>query len=144
MLYQLKSMKSEPALHGKCPRASAGFTLIEISLVISLLVSLLAVIFFGLDVFRQGSDQATCRMQLASVQKAVRSHANLNNMKFTDPLPEDSVVFGGGSPLLAVKPECPAGGLYTWLNAVPAIGVPYGDCTGTTPIHTLTGSVADW
>lgn len=123
---------------------AAGFTLIEISVVIALILGLIVVVFLGLGSYREGANQVTCRMQLTAVQKAIRSYANLTNLKITDPLPESTVVFGGTPPVLAVKPVCPAGGLYTWQTTVPAIGVPYGDCTGTTPVHTLAGTVAEW
>lgn len=143
MLYQLKYMKYNQ-LHKSKRLAASGFTLIEISLVIALLLGLIAVVFLGLGSYREGADKAKCKMQLAAVQKAVRSHANLNNMKITDPLAEADVF--GTNLVMAVKPACPAGGTYTFATEIPAIGTPYGDCTGTTPSHTLTGdaSIADW
>ena len=143
MLYQLKYMKYNQ-LHRSKRFAASGFTLIEISLVIALLLALIAVVFLGLGSYKEGADQARCRMQLASVQKAVRSYANLNNLNITDPLPAASV-FGAGM-IMAVTPACPAGGVYVWSGTIPAIGVPYGDCSITTPDHVLTGkpTIADW
>jgi prepilin-type N-terminal cleavage/methylation domain-containing protein len=132
-------------LHRSKRFAASGFTLIEISLVIALLLALIAVVFLGLGSYKQGADQARCRMQLASVQKAVRSYANLNNLNIGDPLPAASV-FGAGM-IMAVTPVCPsAPATYTWLGTIPPIGTPYGDCSVTTPLHTLAGlpNIADW
>lgn len=122
---------------------AAGFTLVEISLVISLIVGLIAVVFFGLGIQREGFDRASCRMHLAAVQKAVRSYANFHNLRIADPLPPYTVVFGGGAPVIP-EPTCPAGGLYSWQTVVPDIGVSYGDCSITSPVHTLAGTVDGW
>jgi type II secretory pathway pseudopilin PulG len=124
--------------------SGAGFTLIEISLVIALLLGLLAVVFLGLGPYRELAEKAECKIQLAAVQKAVRSHANLNGMRIADPLPEATEVFGGPAPVMGVRPVCPSGGTYTWQTSVPPIGVPYGDCSGTVPVHTLAGTVPEW
>jgi hypothetical protein len=143
MLYQLEYMQYHSCLRSK-QLNTAGFTLIEISFIICILLGLLSVVFFGLENYREGADKATCKMRLSAVQKAVRSHANLNNMKISDPLAEATEVFGGPTPVIALKPVCPGGGVYAWQAIVPPIGVPYGDCSGTTPVHTLAGTVAEW
>ncbi len=125
----------------------AGMTLIEISLVIALLLGLIAVVFLGIGSYRAGADKAKCKMQLAAVQKAVRSGANMQNLGITAALPEASV-FGAGL-LLESEPVCPSGGAYTWTGSVPAIGVPYGNCdfagTGPTSTHVLVAAdTTDW
>lgn len=135
-------MKGNPMVRLKRFDA-AGFTLIEMSVVVALLIGLLTVVFLGLGFHQEGADKAKCRLQLAAVQKAVRCHANFNNLRVTDPLPPNTVMFGGAAPVIEV-PTCPAGGLYTWQTTVPEIGVPYGDCSGTTPGHTLAGTVDGW
>lgn len=126
----------------------SGMTLIEISLVIALLLGLIAVVFMGIGSYRQGSDKAKCKMQLAAVQKAVRSGANMQNLSVTDPLVSGTAVFGTGL-LMNSAPTCPSGGAYTWQAVVPAIGTPYGNCdfagTGPTSTHVLAATdTADW
>jgi type II secretory pathway pseudopilin PulG len=123
---------------------AAGFTLIEISLVIALLLGLIAVVFLGLGNYRKGADQAKCKMQLAAVQKAVRSHANMQNLTAgTSPLVAADDVFGPGL-VMEIEPTCPADGTdYTWAGVVPAVGVSYGTCDTTDPSHALTG-IEDW
>lgn len=147
MLYQLKYMKYNPILRSKRLNA-AGFTLIEISLVIALLLGLIAVVFIGLGSYREGSNRAQCRMQLAAVQKAVRSYANMNNLVIGVGAVTQAMLSNGV--IMSVEPVCPSGGAYTWGAVVPAVGVPYGDCNypGNVPAntHVLAGdpNIADW
>ncbi len=143
MLYKLKRMKLNP-IHRSKRFAASGFTLIEISLVIALLLGLIAVVFMGLGSYREGADKAKCKMQLASVQKAVRSHANMNNMNIGATL-ADTDVFGTGK-VMAVEPECPTGTDYTWTGTIPAVGVAYGTCAYSVEggiNHTL-ADIGDW
>lgn len=126
---------------------ASGMTLIEISLVIALLLGLISVVFLGLGSYRKGADQARCKMQLAAVQKAVRSHANFRNMNVGDPVVAGTDIFVVGS-TMEVAPVCPAQGTYAWAGAVPAIGTPYGDCDlvdgATTHVITGTTDIAQW
>jgi type II secretory pathway pseudopilin PulG len=148
VLYQLKYMKYNPILRSKRLNA-AGFTLIEISLVIALLLGLIAVVFLGLGSYREGANQATCKMQLASVQKAIRSFANMQGKQIGDTLDSAADVFVAGG-AMATAPTCPAGGTYTWRGDVPPIGTPYGDCDEAGPPSHVLGTsasnpaLADW
>lgn len=127
---------------------ASGMTLIEISLVIALLLGLIAVVFMGLGSYRQGADRAKCKMQLSAVQKAVRSGANMQNLAINAALPNGSAVFGAGL-LMENAPVCPSGGAYTWVDIVPPIGTPYGNCSfagsGATSTHVLAATdTLDW
>lgn len=125
-----------------------GMTLIEISLVIALILGLIAVVFLGIGNYRKGADKAKCKMQLAAVQKAVRSAANMQNLNIGAALATTDV-FGAGL-LMENEPVCPSGtGVYTWSGNVPASGVPYGNCdfagTGAASTHVLGASdTTDW
>jgi len=117
----------------------SGMTLIEISLVIALLLGLIAVVFMGIGSYRTGADKAKCKMQLAAVQKAVRSGANLQDLAIGATL-ASSDVFGTGK-LMENPPVCPGGGAFTWGSVVPAIGTAYGTCA----LHALTtADTTDW
>ena len=107
----------------------SGFTLIEISLVIALLLGLIAVAFIGIGSYRKGSDKAKCKMQLAAVQKAIRGHANMSNLSVGADLLE-ATVFGAGK-LMETKPVCPSGTAYTIGATVPPVGTAYASCTYT-------------
>lgn len=126
----------------------SGMTLIEISLVIALLLGLIAVVFLGIGSYRKGADKAKCKMQLAAVQKAVRSQSNMQNLNIGTALVADDTVFGAGK-FMENKPECPSGGEYTWAAVVPASGTPYGNCDfagdGATTTHVLAAAdTKDW
>lgn len=108
---------------------AAGFTLIEISLVIALLLGLIAVVFLGIGSYRKGADKAKCRMQLAAVQKAVRSQSNFLNLNIGATFATTDA-FGAGK-ALENEPTCPAGGAYTWAGTIPSMGTPYGNCDYT-------------
>ena len=128
-------------------RQSAGFTLIEISLVIALLLGLITVVFMGLGSYRKGADKAKCKMQLAAVQKAVRSQVNMQNLVIGSALPT-TTVFGTGK-IMETTPVCPSGGTYTFTGTVPALGTPYGNCgytdaDGVTTHVLATTETADW
>lgn len=144
-------MKTQTVLlnsrHLKNRAQRSGMTLIEISLVIALLLGLIAVVFLGIGSYRQGADKAKCKMQLAAVQKAVRSGANMQNLATLSALVSTDV-FGAGL-LMESTPVCPSGGTYAWAGIVPAAGTPYGNCdfagTGPTSTHVLTAAeTVDW
>lgn len=131
------------------PLNNRGMTLIEISLVIALILGLIAVVFLGLGNYRKGADKAKCKMQLAAVQKAVRSAANMQNLNIGATLATTDV-FGAGL-LMETEPVCPSGtGVYTWTGTVPPVGTPYGNCDftgagGATTTHVLaTSDTTDW
>ena len=122
-----------------------GFTLIEISLVIALLLGLIAVAFVGIGSYRKGADKAKCKMQLAAVQKAIRGAANMQNLAIGATLASTDV-FGSGK-MVNSEPVCPAGGTYTWTGTVPAVGTPYGNCNhvDVDTTHVLAaGDTTDW
>ena len=107
----------------------AGLTLIEITVVIAVILGLIAVLFIGVQNYREATNKARCIMQISAVQKAVRSHQNLNDVATGGTLTQTDLV--GTSKLIAVAPVCPSGGTYTWLGTVPAIGTAYLTCSST-------------
>lgn len=109
-----------------------GLTLIEVSLVIALLLGLISIVFLGIGSYRKGADKAKCKMQLSQIQKAIRAHANFNNLAVGAAF-ADSDAFGAGKPIGATAPVCPSGGTITWSATIPAVGTPYGNCGYTDP-----------
>lgn len=107
----------------------AGLTLIEITVVIAVLLGLIAVLFIGVQNYREATNKSRCIMQISAVQKAVRSHQNLNDVATGGTLTETDLV--GTGKLIAVAPVCPSGGTYAWLGTVPAIGTAYLTCDTT-------------
>ncbi len=54
-----------------------GMTLIELTVVILVLLSLISVLFIGAKAWKDGSDNATCVMNIRNFQTGARSFANL-------------------------------------------------------------------
>lgn len=107
-----------------------AFTLIEVTLVIGLILGLSSVLFVGITAYKKGSDRAICIQQLASVQKALRSFANLYALgpgeTYTDL--KDQIV--GPGKFITTEPACPGNGTYTYGgDAIPAAGTPYLSCS---------------
>ncbi len=103
-------------------KKNAGMTLIEITLVIAILLSLIAVLFLGVAAYKRGADRAKCILNITTVQKTMRSYCNLNEVEIGDAF-VIATIAGAGVPakMLAVVPTCPATGVYSYPSAtVPA------------------------
>ena len=68
-----------------------GVTLIELTVVIVVILSLIAVLFIGAQAYRNGASRSACVVLLRSTHQAVRSHQNLNGGFAGGP------VIGGGT-----------------------------------------------
>jgi prepilin-type N-terminal cleavage/methylation domain-containing protein len=123
---------------------SKGFTLIEITLVIALLLGLIAVLFIGVTAYRDGSNKAQCLLIQTTCQKAVRSYENLNQLNNGATLTSKSLVVGPG--LYAADPgaSCPGGGALTYGDTIPLDGHAWVTCayagTGTVTDHVPTST----
>ena len=61
-------------------KVKPGMTLLELTVVILVLLSLISVLFVGARAWRRGSDRATNIMNLRNIQQAVRSEQNTRNL----------------------------------------------------------------
>lgn len=101
------------------PRQPAGMTLLELTVVILVLLSLVAILFIGSRAWKRGSDRAGCIMNIRQAQMSVRSYQNLNDFPQGHTLDMVADVIGGG---FMNDPVCPGSGTYTHLNYIPAVG----------------------
>jgi prepilin-type N-terminal cleavage/methylation domain-containing protein len=117
-----------------------GTTLIELSVVIAVLLLLVGVLFIGVTAWKSGANTAACIVNLASVQKAARGYANMNQLQITSPETSAALTTAG---FWSSAPTCPAGGTYTYKSVVPSQGVAYVTCniSGHSPTST---SLANW
>lgn len=118
-----------------------GMTLLEMTVVILVLLSLISVMFFGAKAWKRGSDRAMCIVLINNVQKGVRSFSNLNGYSPGDNATNlQSQVIGMGR-FVETTPACPANGTYSFgatfgNDTIPPIGDLYMQCTlGTTEKH---------
>lgn len=116
-------------------------TLLELTVVILVLLSLISVLFIGARAWKRGSDRAICIMQIQSVQKGVRSYANLYGFSEGSNAPDlRNKVIGMGR-FVEATPNCPASGSYSYgttygANTIPPMGELYLQCTlATTDAH---------
>ena len=132
-------------------KRTKGMTLLELTVVILVLLSLITILFIGARAWKKGSDRAGCIMNIRNAQQAIRSYQNMYNVK---PYPDDTTAGGpipageivGAGKFMEVAPVCPGGGTYEQdlsaeVPAVPAIGTPYLTCTlatddGHVPLET--------
>ncbi len=108
-------------------KGQAGMTLIEITLVIAVLLGLISVLFIGVAAYKQGSDRAKCILNIATVQKAVRSYSNLYELNAGDALVTADIA--GAGKMIETVPTCPASGTYTFGTVVPAASTAYLTCS---------------
>lgn len=101
-------------------------TLIELTVVILVLLSLIALLFVGTRAWKKGSDRAANIVNIRNAQQAVRSHQNIRVLKVGAPLAED-VVYGTvvpGTDGYLTKPVPPSEVIvsYQGSGTVPEIG----------------------
>ena len=126
-----------------------GMTLLELTVVILVLTSLVGLLFFGTRAWKRGSDRAICIIQIQSVQKGVRSYSNLYDLAPGDSVPELKKEIIGRGKFMEATPSCPANGIYTYgrasgIDKIPLIGQLYLECAlSGLEAHTPL-SHADW
>jgi type II secretory pathway pseudopilin PulG len=59
-------------------KRKAGMTLLELTVVILVLLSLISILFIGARAWKKGSDRAASILTIRNVQQAVRSFSNMN------------------------------------------------------------------
>lgn len=111
-----------PSARPRLPRGRA-FTLVEITLVVSILVALSSLAFVGVTSYREGANRAVCIHQVANMQKVMRAYCNLEQLApgqemtdLVDRLQKETQVY-------RELPHCPSGGEYHFhKEGVPEIG----------------------
>src|SRR5687768_534880 len=88
----------------------SGMTLLELTVVILVLLSLISILFVGARAWKKGSDRAGCIMNIRNVQQALRGHQNMTNAQPTDTVTLSEII--GANGYMTNAPVCPAGGTY--------------------------------
>jgi len=109
-------------------KRKAGMTLLELTVVILVLLSLISILFIGARAWKKGSDRAANILNIRNVQQAVRGHMNMNNIDTpaaagTGVALLNAVIVGTDKYLKA--PTGPATVTYTYLDKAPAVGELY-------------------
>ena len=120
----------------------AGMTLLELTVVILVLLSLISILFVGARAWKKGSDRSANILNIRNVQQAVRGHQNMNSLLDGAPLLKGVII-----PSYLKDPAVPAASLtYTFGGNVPAIGILYLAVSGTDAADyaPTAGTTSDW
>lgn len=149
-------MKIQPS-----PRAMSkrGLTLIELTVVILVLLSLIVVLFIGARGWKQGTDRAGCILKIRAMQMATRSYQNLYGFN-----PGSLPYASGGTQFIAqhllekgyIKQGqydnatgdelCPSNGTYStpFPDTFPLVGNLYMTCSLSDTQNHIPQTYADW
>ncbi|MEO7098531.1 MAG: hypothetical protein ABI162_04155 [Luteolibacter sp.] len=126
-----------------------GMTLLEMTVVILVLLSLVSVLFLGAQAWKRGSDRALCIMHIENVQKGVRSFANLYGYDPGENAPSlQSQIIGLGR-FVENTPICPSNGTYSFgadfgNDTIPPVGDLYLQCSLATSNAHIPDNHSQW
>ena len=72
------------------PRPARGMTLLELTVVIIVLLTLIGILFIGTEAWRAGANQSGCILNIRNAQTAVRAYQNVRDAKEGDSITIDS------------------------------------------------------
>lgn len=112
----------------------SGMTLLELTVVILVLLSLISILFIASRAWKAGTDRSTCIMHIEMVQKSVRGYSNMYNQ---DPGTTVTDLMGkiiGYGCFVETEPTCPADGDYVFgedfgVDTIPPVGTLYMKCS---------------
>jgi type II secretory pathway pseudopilin PulG len=124
----------------------SGTTLVEMSVVIAVILLLVGVLFIGVQGWKNAANRAACLVNLATMQKSVRSYQNSHA---DDPtitaVPANELITEG---YFAAAPKCPAGGTYAPLLTAsitfPAPNAPAVTCNFAGPPTHVPSNYNNW
>jgi type II secretory pathway pseudopilin PulG len=111
--------------------AQRGTTLVELSVVIAVILLLVGVLFIGVTAWQNGANRAACLVNQASIQKAARGYANMNQVQAGGAMAHALLITAG---FFTSLPQCPVGPTaYTYADVNTAEGVEYATCAAGAP-----------
>ena len=125
-------------------KRASGMTLLELTVVILVLLSLISILFIGARAWKRGSDRAGCIMNIRNVQQAVRSHANMQGINIAGTIVASDVI--GSGKFVERAPSCPGSGVYDIAapTIVPAVGTLYMTCGLSATEGHVPANILDW
>ncbi|RYD43049.1 MAG: hypothetical protein EOP85_10600 [Verrucomicrobiaceae bacterium] len=102
-------------------RRAGGMTLLELTVVIVVVLSLIAILFIGAAGWKKGADRSSCVLNIRNAQSAVRAFQNTRAVPDGATLNMHSDIIGPDN-FLATNPKCPGGGTYELITYMPAPG----------------------
>ena len=130
-------------------KRKSGMTLLELTVVILVLLSLISILFIGARAWKKGSDRAASILQIRNVQQAMRSHANMQNLNIGATIARTDII--GTGKFIERDPvgnhPAPGHNFATAApTAVPALGTLYLTVTGAEAVDysPKAGTFGDW
>ncbi len=96
-------MKLSPS---KSLKRKSGMTLLELTVVILVLLSLISILFIGARAWKKGSDRAGCILNIRNIQQAVRGDQNMKDKVYGEGGLDPDAIFGATG-YLPNEPKCP-------------------------------------
>jgi prepilin-type N-terminal cleavage/methylation domain-containing protein len=133
-------------------KAKSGMTLLELTVVILVLLSLISILFVGARAWKAGSDRAGCILNIRNVQQAVRGEANMKQLAIGDAC-LNNLIWGVNDTVYMKPPSCPslpvpavgATNYVNFLAVVPATGTLYLTCVlAADPTLHVPAAYTDW
>ena len=125
-----------------------GMTLLELTVVILVLLSLISILFVGAQAWKRGADRTLCIMNIQNVQKGVRSYSSLYGYGPGQSVAGLQLRVVGTGEFIEKPPVCPSGGNYTYgaafgIDTIPPIGQLYLSCSLSSSGH-IPANYGDW
>ena len=120
-------------------KRKSGMTLLELTVVILVLLSLISILFIGARAWKKGSDRAGCILNLRNIQQAVRGDQNMKNKTYGDTCVAADII--GDTGYISKVPTCPSTNTaYAFADATkyPAVDTLYAACPN---VATLTDHI---
>lgn len=128
-------------------RFRRGVTLVELTVVISVLLVMVAVLYIGASAWKNNADRASCVLNIRQMQVAVRAYANYNNHYEGEDISPTNLrnkLIATGS-YFDVTPSCPSTGNYLFGgNVIPDKGTLYMTCTLASSQNHQPNSFEQW
>ncbi|KAB2640434.1 MAG: prepilin-type N-terminal cleavage/methylation domain-containing protein [Verrucomicrobia bacterium] len=131
----------------KSIKRQSGMTLLELTVVILVLLSLISILFIGARAWKKGADRAGCILNIRNFQQATRSYANMHELNPGDTCAALNTVIIGTGLFMEKAPTCPSAGTYSGTTAVliPAVGTVALTCSlGTTTDAHAPAKTEEW
>lgn len=129
--------------------ALRGMTLLEMTLVLLVLFSLVSIVFVGATAWKRGAERSLCVVNIQAVQKGVRSFSNLYGYDPGASVPGlRSQIIGDGK-FVENTPICRSPGTYSFgqsfgEDTIPPVGTLYMECSLAVAKRHTPDTYADW
>lgn len=129
--------------------ALRGMTLLEMTLVLMVLFSLVSIVFVGATAWKRGAERSLCVVNIQAVQKGVRSYSNMYGFDPGASVPGlRSKIIGDGK-FVETTPVCRTPGTYSYgqqygEDTIPPIGTLYLECSLAVDKGHAPQSTSDW